>query len=58
MDLDTISRDFVPLAQLGRLLPAPAGTVAVIDIGLAHPRVQGHLMDAKSFAICARVTPS
>src|SRR5699024_7514411 len=35
------------LAQLRRLLTGLAGTVAVIDVGLADPFVERHLVDAK-----------
>src|SRR5699024_2736373 len=36
------------LAQLGRLLPCLAGAVAVVDIGLADPFVERHLVDAEA----------
>src|SRR5699024_2680219 len=35
------------LAQLGRFLPGLSGTVAVVDIGLADPFVERHLVDAE-----------
>nr|WP_181896929.1 hypothetical protein [Corynebacterium senegalense] len=37
----------VGLAQLISLLPASAGPVAVVDIGLAHPLMQRHLVDTE-----------
>src|SRR5699024_1968444 len=35
------------LAQLRRLLPTLAGAVAVVDVGLADPFVQRHLVNAE-----------
>src|SRR5699024_12623182 len=35
------------LTQLGRFLPGPAGAVAVVDVCLADPFVERHLVDAE-----------
>src|SRR5699024_1865406 len=35
------------IAPLGGILPALAGAVAVVDVGLADPFVQRHLVDAE-----------
>src|SRR5699024_8544753 len=38
---------FARLTQLGRFLPALAGAVAVVDVGLADPLMERHFVDAE-----------